>query len=196
MFPCFPLDYLRNHCIADVVLSAELAIDAMNRHPFFANIPDIILGQLGRSIQFPPMVASPSAMLSVCRVISFCSRSKMDRVTASRVVARMQDKWNIIGDGSVDKNVDKAVSENKFPPEPTVSCTDKTVTSFVARSPIWPASKLTAAVVDMAQYQLNLLWGKLVAHCTVLSCDVIPSAVDAARGFYSDNYTLSLKQRV
>lgn len=191
MNPCLPLNYHRNHLVTNVVFPAELSIDTVDRHPFLPYLPNIVLSQFRRSIQRSPMVSSSTTVCPVGSVVRLSTCSKMYWVTARGVVARMKDEWVVVGNWAVDQNVNKSVGKDRLPSVSSIPCADNSIASLVARPVVRPARLWSIAIVYLTQNKMNLLWGKLWAHCTVLSCGVTPTAVNAARGFSADNYTQS-----
>lgn len=124
----------------------------------------------------------------VINIVLAASGEQVKRVAARRVIAPMA----AVLSGS-KHDAEKLYSDAGGHIVPT-SLANAAIAIPGGRTKPRPTSLRPARSVDFFPKMKNELWGILGPHCKLLTCDAVPPAVDAARGFSVPNFTTNRRE--
>lgn len=169
MFPIAPIQNESNHCRCDAVLFSQPALLSPFTRVCGPDGPDIFLSQLRSSVVLTAQISASSLRSPVCVVLRPSSSPEMAGVAALWVVAAMEHKRLRGWQWSISNHVSKSVSENGRSTIPAAPNVQRAIAKVVAGASPVPASVGIIRYIHSAPERLNLSWGNINSHVSLLT---------------------------
>jgi hypothetical protein len=158
---------ISNHRRGDAEFTSELRPLSSRPGVSRQDVKGNRFGQFGPPVRGSFVTSIASLTNTVSGVVSVRSGKEMPRIAALPVVAAVEHEGLVIGDVAMFQEVGDTVDEGESSPAfPDAAAPSRkhAVAASIGIASEFPAIVKSAAVIDVQQKSLNLLWGNINMH--------------------------------